>query len=239
MLLLETRNNSEVFEFMTLPKEVKERALQLASEGNSAEKVANILEKEFPKDYPSSRTVRIWVEKERQRKEEESDSLVADVRGEHLAEIYGHDRKVFKKSNIILDEERLETFFNRLLVGGRYYLIEVDMLLKYLRFFDRESNKYITFEIRYLCEQFCKIIENLYHLISIHSDAVVQWEEGLGTKYKLVPGGNFERFYKELTNDHTRVRAETRLSDKADRLVYKCRDAYREYRSIVRETLYL
>lgn len=124
-------------------------------------------------------------------------------------------------------------------MGNRFYLIDVDMLLKYLSFFDRESNKYVSFELRYLCEIFCKIIERLGHFIEIHSDVISGWEEGLGTKYKLVPGGNFDRFYDELTNDSTRVRAESRLSHKAERLVHESRDAYREYRSNVRETLYL
>ena len=228
---------------------LKVRARQLAKEEDlSAEQIAEIFSKEVEKgkhDYlPTPRTIRNWLKKGDRTEAEKpvesgKDPLIIKARETHDVEIYTHDRKVFKESDKILNEERLETFFNRLVVGGRYYLIEVDMLFKYFRFFDRESNKYVSSELLYLCERFCKIIERLSRFIGIHSDVVVSWEDGLGTKYKLVPGGDFDRFYNELTNDDTRVRAESRLSDKADRLVYECRDAYREYRSSVRETLYL
>jgi len=236
---------------MLYPKMLKVQARKLAKDEDlSAEQIAEIFSKEVQKgkhDFlPTPRTIRNWLKQSdrtdvaaKNQVEFGQDLLVVKARETHDIEIYTHDRKVFKKSDKILNEERLETFFNRLLVGNRYYLIEVDMLFKYFRFFDRESNKYVSSELRYLCERFCKIIESLSRFIGIHSDVVVSWEEGLGTKYKLVPGGDFDRFYNELTNDDTRVRAESRLSDKADRLVYECRDAYREYRSSVRETLYL
>jgi len=169
----------------------------------------------------------------------ESDPLVVNAREEDYAEIHKYDREVFKKSDKILNEDRLDIFFDRLLVGNRFYLIDVDILNKYLRFFEKEGNKYVSSDLLYQCERYCKLIDSLFRFIEKHSDAVVDWEEGRGTKYKLVPGGNFDRFYKELTNDNTRVRSERRFNDKADRLVYECRDAYKEYRSIVRETLYL
>jgi len=71
------------------------------------------------------------------------------------------------------------------------------------------------------------------------SVVIGDFKDGLGHRFTLVPGGDFDRFYEELTNDDTRVRVERRLSDKSDRLAKECRDTYKAYRAKVRDILYL
>jgi uncharacterized protein (TIGR04255 family) len=76
--------------------------------------------------------------------------------------------------------------------------------------------------------------EGVSHFLTIVSSG-----EARGLLYKLYPGGDSERFYDYLTNDNTRPRAETRFGEKVDRLAKECQHAYKEYRSGVRETLFL
>ncbi|MFC2051885.1 hypothetical protein ACFLT4_04070 [Chloroflexota bacterium] len=214
----------------------------------SAEQIADLFSKECQQhkleSVPTPRTIRNWLKKSDRIEDEKpvvsgKDPLVVKAREEYYTEIIKHDRGGFKKSDKILNEDRLDKLIDRLLIGNRFYLIEVSMLNEYLKYFEKESNKYVISELLCQCERCCKTIDRLFRFIEKHSDVVADWQEGLGTKYKLVPGGDFDRFYHELTNDSTRVRAETRLSNKADRLAKECRDAYKEYRSTVRETLYL
>lgn len=81
------------------------------------------------------------------------------------------------------------------------------------------------------------MMKRLEHFLRIHCDMISSDDTGI--KYKLFPGGDADRFYDELTNDNTRPRAERRLAEKVDRLAKECEVAYKEYRSNIRETLFL
>lgn len=149
-----------------------------------------------------------------------------------------HDRSVFIESETILTEKGLDRLLDRLL-GFRFYTEEAVMLYRYLKFFDMESNKYIIPELRHRSDSCYRMILRLYKFFSKHCDIISDFEHELGIKYKLYPGGSASRFYKILTNDKTRGRVENRFDKKVERLVEECRDAYKAYRAIVRETLIL
>ncbi|MFC2024423.1 helix-turn-helix domain-containing protein [Chloroflexota bacterium] len=149
-----------------------------------------------------------------------------------------HEQKIFRESDDILNENRLDSLVNRLIVGIRFYEDEWQMLAKYLAFFDKVSQRYINANLRELNNRLNQAMERMLHFMEIHSE-IVSHGDPRGLKYKLYPGGNSERFYDHLTNDKTRPRAERRLGEKVDRLARECQHAYKEYRSSVRETLFL
>ena len=102
---------------MSYHKKIRERILHLVQEGYSPEQVIEKLSKEEgwkDSDIPDPRTIRNWIKKDKEGKEKKSDSSNADARDEHSAEIHRHDREVFRKSDRILNEEKLEKFFDRL-----------------------------------------------------------------------------------------------------------------------------
>jgi len=152
---------------------------------------------------------------------------------------FEHDSKLFVDSDEIMNENRLDILLNRLLVGNRFYLNEVAMLFKYCKYFEKESNKYVISNLRCKCDRSCKMIERLRYFIEVHSYYLEVNDDELGMKYKLIPGGDYDRFYKHLTNDYTQSRVVRIFNEKTDRLVLECSDAYKKYRSTVRETLYL
>ncbi len=153
-------------------------------------------------------------------------------------EMREHDREIFKKSDEILNEDRLDKLINRLLIGNRYYFEEVVMLFRYASFFEKESYKYVIPNLRQQCVRCCKMIDRLSHFIEIHSYYLEVEDDKLGRKYKLIAGGDYDRFYNKLKGGQIQ-KVERIFSNKADRIARECRDAYKEYRSIVRETLYL
>jgi len=139
---------------MTLPKEVKERALQLASEGNSAEKVANILNREFPNDYPCSRTVRKWIEKGWQKKEEDS--------SENIERKRYHDIEIFKRSDALINERGLLAFLWPMDGGPPiYYYEKAEKVGRFLDFFRYEGHRYIDTKLRDLCSELCNALREL------------------------------------------------------------------------------
>jgi len=153
-------------------------------------------------------------------------------------EMREHDREVFKKSDEILNEDRLDTLIHRLLIGNRYYFEEIVMLFRCASFFEKESNKYVIPNLRQQCVRCCKMIDRLSHFIEIHSYDLDVMDDELGMKYKLIAGGDYDRFYNNLIDGQIQ-KVERIFSNKADRIARECRHAYKEYRSTVRETLYL
>ena len=153
-------------------------------------------------------------------------------------EVRNHDIKIFRESDDILNENGLDSLVYRLIVGKRFYEDEWQMLAKYLTFFDKVSQRYINSNLRELCKRSNKAMERLLHFMEVHSEIITNVDPR-GLKYKLYPGADSERFYNYLTNDKTRTRAEGRMGKKVDRLAKECQDAYKEYRSSVRETLFL
>ncbi|MFH1652292.1 MAG: hypothetical protein ABID87_09375, partial [Chloroflexota bacterium] len=153
-------------------------------------------------------------------------------------EMKQHDRRVFQESDEILNENNLDILLDRLLIGNRFYFDEARMLGMYLLYFEKESNKYVIPVLNEHSKKCYKIIDSLSRFIEYHSD-IVRSGESRGTKYKLYPGGDAERFYDELTNDKTRPKAERRMANKVERLTNECREAYKKYRSIIRETLFV
>jgi excisionase family DNA binding protein len=162
------------------------------------------------------------------------DREAADISNMNHQRISRHDRKIFRESDNILNENRLDS----LIVGNRFYQDEWQMLAEYLIFFDKVSQRYIDSDLRELCKTSNRAMERLLHFMEIHHE-IVSSGEARGLLYKLYPGGDSERFYDYLTNDNTRPRAETRFGEKVDRLAKECQHAYKEYRSGVRETLFL
>lgn len=214
---------------MGYPKKIIERAIQLADEGHSAERIVELMSKEteWKDDIPTARTVRNWLKKERYAQEY---PLTEEMRE--------HDREVFKKSDEILNEDRLDTLIHRLLIGNRYYFEEIVMLFRCASFFEKESNKYVIPNLRQQCVKCCKMIDRLSHFMELHSYYLGVKDDELGMKYKLIAGGDYDRFYNNLKDGQIQ-KVERIFSNKADRIARECRDAYKEYRSAVRETLYL
>ena len=216
-------------------KKTIEQAKQLASKGFSARQIADRLSKDKDANInygniirsPDERTVRYWLKKERNIQEY---PLTEEMRE--------HDREVFKKSDEILNEDRLDKLINRLLIGNRYYFEEIVMLFRYVSFFEKESYKYVIPNLRQQCVRCCKMIDRLSHFIEIHSYYLEVDDDELGMKHKLIAGGDYDRFYNNLIDGQIQ-KVERIFSNKADRIARECRDAYKEYRSIVRETLYL
>lgn len=122
--------------------------------GKSREAVLVELSEKYDRN---KRTIERWVAYGRDELEiasRESETTIGEKEHkEYPKEVRKHDVRIFEESDGILDENKLDTLIDRLIVGGRFYSYEGQMLIDFLKFFDKESNKYVSSKIREQCER--------------------------------------------------------------------------------------
>ena len=123
---------------MTKPQKIRERAFQLrkSDKNLSAENIAILLCKEFPDELDpdkfSPRTVRLWLEKERDSHEQ---ILTEEVRK--------YDKRVFKILDSIMNDKDFFEYFYLLSAGHSSHSSKINKLAKYCYYVQLESNKHV------------------------------------------------------------------------------------------------
>ena len=207
---------------MTYPPKLKEEAIRLHKEdGRSAEWIAAEFSKNKPpEDRPSERTIRKWLEK--QEVKQDSDALGG------FSQARRHDKKVFRQSDEILSEKDMMRIEWNIAAGARMSIHDGTKCEKLDWFFGFESNKYILKELRSKCEYFVGCLQELGRFLGQHFYPLdYKGYAGLGqpheSRFKVKQGGyDYHEIEREM-----------------HRLTEKALEAYKSYRSIIRETLYI
>ena len=201
---------------MAYPKKVKERALQLrdSDESISAEKISDILSKEFGEDI-SPRTIRLWLEKERNIKE---CTLTEEVRE--------YDKKVFKKLDRMMNDKDFYEYFYLLRAGHSSHCRKIEKLDKYSYYTQFESSKHVYPFFRTLFNDFLNKLGELERHTTPHSFA----DDGNREIIRVMPYEHRKYMSEDEFQEYT---------NKFMELVDIAEKAYIKYRAAIRDTLYI
>jgi len=127
---------------MAAPKEIKKRALELNSQGLSAEKVVRELEKESPNsmDIPCPKTIYRWRKEKPATKLEASEVLVLERMREHFDYLIGIAKSLL--DNVYLWGHDPENIAARLSQRYNFLLAEVYSLLDWESFESHLKEEY-------------------------------------------------------------------------------------------------
>lgn len=83
-------------------------------------------------------------------------------------DVIKHDKRVFNKACEILGDDDFQWFFE-LLSHNAFLASQLDKLLKYLEYFDNESNKYVDPYLNYVCLELFLNLNKVSELIQVDS----------------------------------------------------------------------
>ena len=147
-----------------------------------------------------------------------------------------HDKDIFKASDSIINEHDMVKTFDRLAGFAEFYESQAYSLIKFLKFFDYESNKYIS---KVLHDSVKRMIDNLNKLCKFMESGIFFSPNPHKEDMKL------KLWYAHTVIDEMRIDQETRDKqfyeywEKLKSFVQDARCAYKDYRSNVREILFL
>ena len=147
-----------------------------------------------------------------------------------------HDKDIFKASDSIINEHDIVKIFQRLAGSAEFYLSQAESLFEFLKFFDYESNKYIS---KILHDSVKRTIDNLEKLYAF------MWSDIFFCPRPHVEDMKYKLWYAGHVIDELGIDQETRDKqfqeywEKLKSFVQDARCAYTDYRSNVREILFL
>jgi hypothetical protein len=195
---------------------------------------------ELSKTYErDTRTIERWIasgllelEKQIQASETIAINEKKHEREEYSLKAIEHDKEIFEKSNYILNEDKLDALVQRLRVERSFYKFEAAMLSKYVTFLGKESNKYIVSNLREQAERCNRMMQELSHFLDVQPSSIIDVDND-------DPHG-IKRHFNFLLFEAVMPRlSQRRLDNKVVRLSEECQTTYKEYRSVIRETLFI
>jgi len=219
---------------MAYSEKIKKQILQIVNGGLSPEEVVDKLRRD-PSwrriDVPDSRTIRNWVQEEKQKKEEEPPENI-----EHKRQ---HDIRVFQASDTIMNEEKLKIFLWPLDGGPPiYYYDKANNVAEYLYFFGLEGNQYVDSELKQLNHILCDALRELGTFLHDEfrtPDRITRGDE----KYaRLIPGELSHMHYSGEED----MESDKRYWDYFEQLQVlnkNCERCLEKYRAYIRDTLFI
>jgi hypothetical protein len=149
-----------------------------------------------------------------------------------------HDIEVFAEANKILNEEDLMSFLFFIEANCIYYEHHARILYDFLRFFELESNKYIS---KRIYDSNLRMLNALNDLFTFMSDfnvffLIPQDTIKRNPRFKLYP--SWEIIEKQKLDPEEYDKKVTIYVDKLHKLVGAVRTSYKDYRANIREILF-
>lgn len=149
-----------------------------------------------------------------------------------------HDREVFEKSDLIMNEEDFRAFFYKLEVDASYMFFSSQKVAEFMYFFSYESNKYISKILRDSCERILSALNELNKFL-LEPDLFFDRPIGKDGDYKMKLWPAYEIIEKRGVSQEERDRQFFEYFDRLRNLVDITRPTYMEYRANIREILFI
>lgn len=149
-----------------------------------------------------------------------------------------HDIEIFQKADAIMSEKNLVGLLESLQAGHCYRDSQSSKLDEFLWFFDYESNRYVSKKLYDLAERLCDALHELGRFLWA-SDAffdVPRGGPGNDQLFKLYPA--YEIIERRGVDETEYHKQRSEYVDKLEKIVETTRQAYKDYRIHIRETLF-
>jgi hypothetical protein len=109
------------------------------------------------------------------------------------AEVIEHDKNIFKDSDKILSEEKLNALLYSLRNDHSYNWSSAVDVINYIRYFEKIQNNFLCENINGLKEEFITLLDNLYSFSGSKFFVYPEKQTGDNTRFCLQPNLNIDR----------------------------------------------
>lgn len=150
---------------------------------------------------------------------------------------YNHDLEIFRQSNEILDEDKLETLCYWLMCDDSYRKSHKMPLNEYERFFKKASSSYLNDMLNESCSKLVESVTLLNNFLGKHFFyKPLNNDDDDDMRFCLYPDLNIDRAVRGgLINP----RLYEQFADEMVDLVDKVKEAYKNYRKMIKENLFV
>jgi hypothetical protein len=150
--------------------------------------------------------------------------------------IQGHDERVFKEANAILEEGCLRSFLDQLTTDDSYRMSEARTLDRFQLFFAETGSQFINEELSVHQRDLSAALDNLLRFLAIHFFVYPKDQTYEDTRFCLYPEMNIDRGGPGTTET---MKHYSTHQKQLDTLVAKVRKTYEAYRSLIKAKLLL